>query len=149
MDYLTIWSLLAGVLSALLGSVVALLFVRTRAGERESRLVLEEISLRETQLKYESAISAQSRRVAIELVWATLRALEELEDEEAVRASAKLRDSVRRLRGLQYEQLEALLNSFDEDRGEEDLGRLRELSSERRTELDALPGHGMEAGNRD
>lgn len=142
MDYLTYSSLIAAVLSAMVAMVMALLLTRRREVERRSQEVLEEIRLRETELKYASAVNAQTRRAAIDLVWKSLHALDRLEEDDAVRGSATLRTSLRSLRGIQYAQLEALLEAFDEDRGEQDLGQLRGLLNERRTELNALPGDG-------
>lgn len=106
------------------------------------RVALEQIRLRETELKYESAVGAQARRAIVDQIWESLRALDQIEEDDAVQVSQTLRGSLRDLRSIQYAQLEILVSSFDEDRGEQDLGRLNSLLRERRTELNTLPGAG-------
>lgn len=139
MDFTSYGILIFALLSLLLSLTVILVANRRRELERRSRLMLEEISLRETELRYAGAVSAQSRRAAVELVWENLRSLDKLEIEHNLRDSPALWQGIMDLRAIQYELLDTLLNS-DEDGQEHDLGRLRGLSRERRTELGALRG---------
>ncbi|WP_372983924.1 hypothetical protein [Microbacterium sp.] len=142
MDYFSYGSLIVGVLSILVSVTIVLVTIGRRDAERRDRLMLEEISLRETQLKYAGAVSARKRRDAVRLVRETLRSLDKLE-EDAAQESIDLRKAVVDLRAIQYELLDTLLNS-DEDGGEQDLSRLRGFSTDRRTELDGLRGEGEE-----
>jgi hypothetical protein len=149
MDYSTLVALVSTTLSAVTVSGFLLLSFRRRYEERRGQVVLEEIRLRETQLKYEFAISTESRRRAVELVQETLRALDDLESDPGVARSPSLRARLRDLRDLQYDQLRALLQSFDEDRGEQDLTQLRGLLTRSRTDLRNLPASDEEVATRD
>jgi len=142
MDTLNTLAVLITTLGAALAVTSSLFYSSKRDRDRRSRIALEQIRLRETELKYESAIDAQAKHAIIDQIWKGLRTLDRIEDDDAVQGSQTLRGSLRDLRNIQYTQLELLLSSFDEDRGEQDLGRLNSLLRERRTELDTLPEAG-------
>lgn len=142
MDFLNYVALLVSASTVILLGTSSLLLVRRRDDERRSRVTVEQIRLRETELKYASAVSAQARHALLDGIWKTIHMLDRIEEDDAVQSSNSLRVSLRDLRSIQHAQLEVLLRSFDDDRGEQDLERLNSLLSERRTELDTLPGIG-------
>jgi hypothetical protein len=142
-------AILAGVAALLGASIPIFAFLRLRDAERRSRAVFNKLQFSETQFKYESAVSAHSRQTAVDLAWLSIREIDELEAEDAIDASPTARTHINKLRRLQYRQLEALLDSFDMDRGETDLGKLNALLAERRSEIDTLPGSDEGAASRD
>lgn len=105
---------------------------------RTNRTTIEKVRLRETQLRYSSAIDSHARQHAIDLVSRSLRILDQLDDNNLVREESSVREGVRELRRLEYAQLEALMNTFDEDWGETDLARLRGLEEQRRRQLESI-----------
>ncbi|MBO0596606.1 hypothetical protein I2487_13205 [Nesterenkonia sp. E16_10] len=96
--------------------------------------------LRETELKYSSVMNGRVAHEVLNLLWESLSTLDELEDRKDSHQSPELVEGLRRLRANHHRQIKLLLRYLDETYGEEDLGELRSLLSQRRTELKTLPG---------
>lgn len=145
MDMLT-WeyylSVLLPMLSLLTTMLLAYWMLLRQRYERRHQLVLDEIRLRETELRYASAVSTRGTHELIELVWKSVHTVNELEKDEAAQQSAALQHGLNKLREIQYREIEMLLANLDDDRGERELAPLRRLLDERRTELSDLTDSG-------
>ncbi|WP_369365265.1 hypothetical protein [Microbacterium sp. 16-032] len=130
---------LAASLSAVLAGLTLLYsLLRTRASEREQRVMLDQLQFRETELKYEFAVSSEGRNRAVHLAGASLRALDQLEVDLDKASSPEVTEDIRALRRLQQSLLEAL--SIGDNDNSRHLTQLSDLLHERRSQIDKLPG---------
>lgn len=146
METLSVVTLVAAVGAALAGAISTWLTTVRHTRDRDSRVMLEDIRLRETELKYASAINAHANQRSVELIRESIRDLDEIERELADSVSPSTRERLRRLRSAQYAQLDMLTGASDFDTVS--LRSLDRFLNERRNELSELPKGEGEVGSR-